>query len=59
MTPEKQKIEIGADLCSALQVLGKRVPREPRQRPTYDRTLRWLIRTHPGIARQIVDELTF
>jgi hypothetical protein len=54
---KKQKIEIGADLCAALQVISKKAPLAPRERPTYDRTLRWILSTHPGIAGQMVDEL--
>lgn len=52
---EKRKIEIGADLCAALQIVGKRVPLEPGERPTYDRTIRHLLRTHQDVADQVVD----
>lgn len=55
---KKQKIELGADLCAALQVVGKRVPLPLGKRPTYDRTIRYLLRTHPDTAEQVVDELT-
>ena len=55
---KKRKIEIGADLCAALQIVGKRVPLEPGERPTYDRTIRHLLRTHQDTADQVVDELT-
>lgn len=54
----KRKIELGADLCAALQIVGKRVPLEQGERPTYDKTIRHLLRTHPDTADQIVDELT-
>jgi hypothetical protein len=31
---KKQKIELRADLCAALRVIGKKVPLEPGDRPT-------------------------
>lgn len=55
---KKQKIELGADLCAALRVIGKKVPLKPGDRPTYDATIRYLLRTHPDTADQVVDELT-
>lgn len=55
---KKRKIEIGADLCAALQIVGKRVPLEQGERPTYDKTIRHLLKTHPDTADQIVGELT-
>ncbi len=51
-------IDIGDDLAAALRVLGKRVPRNAGERPSYDHTLRWLLRTHPGLSQQVVDERT-
>jgi len=54
----KRKIELDEDLAGALQVIGKRIPRNPGERPTYDRTLRWLIQTHPALQSQVVEELT-
>ena len=54
----KRKIELSDDLTGALQVIGKRVPRSPGERPTYDRTIRWLLQTHPALQGQDVEELT-
>jgi hypothetical protein len=54
----KRKIELDEDLAGILQIIGKRVPRKPGERPTYDRTLRWLIQTHPVLQGQVVEELT-
>jgi len=45
----EQKIEVEVTLARALQVLGKRVPRGPGERPSYDRTTRWLMQTHPAL----------
>lgn len=58
MTQTKRKIELGDDLAGVLQVIGKRVPRDRGERPTYDRTIRWLLATHPALQDQIVEELT-
>ncbi len=54
----KRKIELGEDLCAALQIVGKRVPLEQGERPTYDKTIRHLLKTHPDTADQVVDDLT-
>lgn len=54
----KAKIDLDSDLCGALKEIGKTVPRQPGERISYDRTIRWLIRTHPALKVRVVDELT-
>lgn len=54
----KQKIEVEITLARAFQVLWKRVPRGPGERPSYDCIIRWLMQTHPALQDIVVEELT-